>query len=122
MPLTTLSKGYEKPTNPTYGDLFWPALERNIQRMNDHTHDGFDGAQIAANLQTVDSADWGADLGGGSYRQLLTMPGALVFNDTRIEVRRDDGQVVYATIERVSFNTFYLYTNDNTQSYVVSYV
>ena len=120
--ITALSFGYELPDNTATGDQFFPALERNISRMNAHTHDGSDGAQIAANLQELSAEDWSADLGGGSYRQEVTMPGALEFDNTRIEVRTSAGEVVYPTIVKTASNKFYLYTNDNTAEYVVSYV
>ena len=40
MAISNLSKGYLKPGNPTTGDLWFPAMETNIQLMNDHVHDG----------------------------------------------------------------------------------
>lgn len=122
MSISTLSKGYKKPSNPTTGDLFFPALEDDIQLMNDHTHNGSDGALIANTQQTVSSAAWGSDLGGGSYRQLLTVPTGFAYDSARMQVRRSTGEIVYPTIERVSSSTFYLYTNDNSKSYVINYV
>jgi hypothetical protein len=120
--LEILSHGYEKPENSTTGAQWFPAMERNIQRMNDHTHDGLDGAQIGANLQNVLAANWGADLGGTSFRQEVIMPNPLEFDTSRIEVRRSTGEMVYPTIVKTAANKFYLYTNDNTAEYVVSYV
>lgn len=122
MPIQTLSHGYEKPTNPTTGDVFWEALERNIQRMNDHDHDGVSAPQIAATVEEVLAANWGADLGNGSYRQLITLPDPMEFDSTRIEVRRSTGEIAYPDIVRVSASTFYIYTNDNSVSYDVSYI
>ena len=116
MPISTLSKGYKKPTNPTTGDAWFPAMEDNIQRMNDHTHNGTDGALIAVTTQDILSANWGADLGGGLYRQLMTMPAGFQFDQTRIEIRSSGGEVIYAKIERVSATTYYVYTNDATIS------
>jgi hypothetical protein len=124
--IETLSNGYEKPTNPTTGAQHFPAMERNVQRMNDHAHDPTGesptGEQLAAITQAVDSDDWGADLGGGSYRQELTMPAPLEFDTTRIEVRRSTGEIVYPKIVKTAADKFYLYTNDNTASYTISYV
>ena len=122
MPVSTLSKGYKLPTSPTYGDEFFPALETDITLMNNHTHDGSDGARIAATTQTVSSGSWGSDLGGGTYRQLITLTSSLQYDSVRIEVRRSTGEMVYQTIERVSASTMYIYTNDNTLSYTISYV
>lgn len=119
---TELSHGYEKPATPDTGDTFWPMLERNIQRMNDHTHDGLDGAQLAATVEDVLAANWGADLGNGSYKQTLTLPEPMEFDTSRIEVRRSTGEMAYPDMVKVSATTFDLYTNDNTVSYKVSYL
>lgn len=120
--MQTLSHGYEKPANPDTGEAFWQALERNIQRMNDHTHDGQDGEQIAATVDDVLAANWGTDLGNGTYRQLITLPDPMEFDSTRIEVRRSTGEVAYPDMVKVSDTTFYIYTNDNSVSYKVSYL
>lgn len=122
MPLSTLSYGFIKPSDPTYGDQFFPAMETNIQKMNDHTHDGSNSAPIAATTQTVSSASWGSDLGGGTYRQLITTPSGYSFDSNRIEVRRSTGEMSYPTIVRVSATTFYIYTNDNSVTYSIQYI
>ena len=116
-----LSKGYEKPINPDTGDVWFPAMERNIQRMNDHTHNGTDGAFIAVTIQDILAANWGADLGGGTYRQLITLPSGIQFDSTRLEFRLSTGQVVYPTVERVSGTTYHVFTNDNALSYKAIY-
>lgn len=122
MPITTLSKGYKKPSAPAYGDTVFPAMEENIQLMNDHTHNGTNGALIANTAQSVSSADWGSDLGGGTYRQLLTVPTGFAYDTARMQVRRSTGEAVFPTIERASSTTFYLYTNNNSISYTINYV
>lgn len=122
MPITVLSQGYQKPSDPTAGDLWFAAMEENIQLMNDHTHAGDDGAFIAKSTSSVVAGSWGADLGGGLYRQLITLPDSRTFDTTKLEVRRSTGEVVYAQIERVSATTFYIYTNDNSLDYTIYYV
>lgn len=121
MPLSTLSKGYKKPSNPTSGDLFFPAMEDNIQLMNDHVHNGVTGAITPSATGTALSTDWGSDLGGGSYRQVITMPTGFSFDTTNIQVRRSTGEMVYPTIEKISSTTFYLYTNNNGIAYNILY-
>lgn len=120
--ITILTFGYELPNNTCTGDVWFPAMERNIQRMNDHTHDGEDSSRIAATVQDVLAANWGADIGGGMYRQTVQMPVGFTFENSRIEVRRSTGEVVYPSIVKVTETTFYLYTNNNTVSYKVSYL
>jgi len=121
-PINTLSYGYEKPVNPTTGDVFWLALERNIQRMNDHSHNGTDGPRIAATTEAVSAASWGSDLGNGKWRQTITLPTGFTFDNARIEVRRSTGEMVYPTIEKIDSTSFYLYTNDDSLAYVISYL
>lgn len=119
--MQTLSYGYKKPQNPDTGDIWFPAMESNMQQLNDHAHNGVDSAFLAVSSQSVLAAAWGSDLGGGRYRQLLTVPTGMTYAGCQIEVRRSTGEVCYPTIERVSSTQFYLYTNDNTLAYTVLY-
>lgn len=119
MPITTLSKGYKKPSSPSYGDAFYPALEDNIQLMNDHNHDGSTGTIITKTSLSVSSGSWGSDLGGGTYRQLLTAPTGYTVDGSTMTVKRTTGEVVYPTLEKVSSTTFYMYTNNNSISYTI---
>jgi len=48
----------KKPQNADTGDVWFPALELDIQKVNDHTHDGSDGAQLAVISQNILSAAW----------------------------------------------------------------
>jgi hypothetical protein len=121
VPLATLSYGYKKPSNPTYGDLFFPAMEANIQQLNDHTHNGVNSARIAATTQTILAASWVADGAYGTYYQDVTVPAGISYDTIRIEVRRS-GAIIYPTITRTSSTVFRIYTNDNTVDNVISYV
>src|SRR5690348_11336708 len=120
MPIQTLSKGYEKPVNPTSGDDHFAAQERNIQRMNDHVHDGTAGAYNTPGTQSIDSGSW-VDQGNGTYRQLVALPGSRQFDSTAMEFRLSTGERVHPTIEKVSATSYYIYTNDNTKSYTALY-
>lgn len=122
MPIEVLSYGYEKPSDPTFGDVFWPALERNIQQLNDHNHNGTNSAPIASVTASISSGSWGADIGGGTYRQEITLPAGRTYDTTRLFFKRSTGEMTYPTVERASATSFYIYTNDNSVSYVVSYV
>lgn len=123
MPITTLSYGYKKPSAPTAGDLWFPAMETNIQLMNDHTHNGTNAPFLAKDSQEASSGSWGSDLGGGTYRQLITMTNSRVYDSSNIEVRvTSTKNIVYPTIEKVSSNTFYIYTNDNSVGFTIYYV
>jgi hypothetical protein len=119
---TTLSNGYIKPANPDQGDVFFPAMETNIQLMNDHTHDGSNGNPVASTQQNISAGSWVASaIGGGSYRQLVTLPAGFSYNTVDIWFRLSTGEFVYPTIEKDSATTYYIYTNDNSLAYVASY-
>lgn len=118
--MQTLSYGYKKPANPDTGDLVFPALEADIQQLNDHNHDGANSAPLATTQQSVLAASWSATA-NGTYRQLLTVPTGLSYDTCNIWVKRSTGEVAYPTLERVSSTTFYIYTNDNSLAYTVNY-
>ena len=40
--MIVLSNGYKLPETGDFGDVWFPALEDNIQRINTHNHDGTD--------------------------------------------------------------------------------
>ncbi len=120
--MITLSHGYKKPANPDTGDEFFPAMEENIQLLNDHTHDGTDGALIALVTVNILAGNWvAAPIGGGTYRQLVTLPSNRLYDSTDIFMRLSTGEVVYPKIEKNAANSYYVYTNDNSKTYVAFY-
>lgn len=120
--MQTLSHGYKKPANPDTGDVWMPAMETNIQLVNDHTHNGIDAAQLAVIVQSILSAAWvAAPIGGGHYRQLVTMTSPLQYDSTTMEFRLSSGELIFPSVERVSANTYYVYTLDNSLTYSVLY-
>ncbi len=120
--MQTLSHGYLKPGNPDTGDEFFPAMEDNIQLMNDHTHNGTDGALIASTAQSILAVNWvAAAIGGGLYRQLVTVPTGYSYDTADIWFKLSTGEVVYPSIERASGTTYYIYTNDNSLQYTARY-
>lgn len=46
--MLVLSKGYKLPQAGDFGTDWFPALEFDIQRLNDHTHDGLNSQQISS--------------------------------------------------------------------------
>lgn len=120
--MQTLSHGYEKPQNPDTGDLFFPALERNIQRDNDHTHNGLDSALLASLTQSISSGLWvAAPIGGGVYRQAVTVPTGVNYDVCQIWFKLSTGEYVLPSVERISTTQYYVYTNDNTLTYTAYY-
>jgi hypothetical protein len=123
--MQTLSKGYKLPETGDKGTLFFPALEFNIQRLNDHTHDGTDSAQLSASAisaitDTISFAGWSL-VSGGTYKQTVTMPVGLDFDDYVPTFRNLLGHILYLSVEKVTASTYDVYINDPTQSLVVTY-
>lgn len=119
--MQTLSNGYKKPETGDKGSVFFPALEDNIQRVNDHTHNGTDSEKLNANSvdavnQSILNASW-VTAGGGLYKQTVTLPGTLQFDTTtmmfRINSGSDAGHVVYPDVKKITANTYDIWINDN---------
>lgn len=124
--MITLSFGFKKPEINDKGDVVFPALEDNIQQLNDHTHNGTDSAKLtAASIDplttALSNANWVAAT-NDLFRQLVTLPASLSFDLVVIQCRLSDGSIFYPTLERVSPSQFYVYINDNTQNVTVQYV
>jgi hypothetical protein len=91
--------------------------------MNDHNHDGSDTGFVGKDSQTASSGSWGSDLGGGTYRQLITLTNSRQYDSTIMQVRHGSSKnIIFPTIEKVSATTFYIYTNDNSVSFTIYYV
>jgi hypothetical protein len=123
----TLSYGFEKPQDGDPGSTFWDSLELDIQMLNDHTHDGANSAKLSsssviATKQNISSGSWAAF--GTGYRQLVTMPGALQYDDYLIifKLNASPYQQMLLTTEKVSSNTYYVYCNDNTVNITAYYL
>lgn len=123
--MQTLSYGYQKPQTGDLGPVLFPAMENNIQRLNDHNHDGSNSAQltrtaVASSTQTLSSASWSAT-SNGNYRQSVTMPAGFDFDTISMQFRLSTGQQIHPTIERISDTSFYVYINDNSVDVIVLY-
>jgi len=125
MPITTLSTGLglDKPSDPTYGDVFFPAMESNIQKINDHTHNGTLGNINPTSTVSVSSGAWGSDLGGGTYKQTKTIPSEYTTTNCIMQVRRTStASIVYPTIVILTSSTIDIYTNDNSAAYTIHFL
>lgn len=74
--MLTLTFGYKKPQTGDRGSVFWPALEDDIQQLNDHTHNGVNSANITsaavtAVTQTFASGAW-TTVGDGTFTLSVT--------------------------------------------------
>ena len=116
-----LSYGYKKPEDNDTGAAFWDALAENIQKLNDHTHNGTNSALIPVQTQSISAGSWVATGTVGQYRQLVTLPGSLTYDNIAIEMRLSTGERVYPNVEKVSSTTYYVYTNDNSVAFTAVY-
>jgi hypothetical protein len=120
--MQTLSNGYLKPSNTDTGDIFFPAMEFNIQRLNDHTHDGSNSSHLATTSQNILAASWAAaPIGGGLYVQTVTIPTGFSYDSVEVWFRLSTGEFVYPSIEKVDATHYKIYTNDNSLAYVAYY-
>lgn len=116
---TTLTYGFVKPVTGDLGSSFFPALEGDIQKLNDHTHDGSNTARIPASsvtcvVQSLTAQVWSSTGTNGLYRTLVTVPAAFTdASSVQISVRDSLGEPMYLKVEFVTTTTFYIYTNDS---------
>ncbi len=122
-----LSKGYILPQTGDKGSVWFPALEDDIEQLNSHNHDGVNseqipGSSIASGTADILPADWVAF--GTGYRFLVTLPSGFTVDGSHKEFRLvgapADGGLIFPTIEKVSANTMYVYSNDATITVKVS--
>lgn len=126
--MITLSFGYKKPEAGDRGAPLFLALETNIQRLNDHTHDGINSSPLPAQsvlgvLQSLPSTNWVTYVGAppGFYRQLVTVAPGFLYDNVQIGIRLSSGDSIYPTVEKISNSQYYIYTNDNTLNLVAIY-
>lgn len=127
----TLSYGFQRPETGDKGSVFWPMLEGNVTKLNDHTHNGTNSAALTAassvaTVQSVVAAGWGS-LADGLYRQTVTLPAALTgvggtYAKYAIEIRNAaNGRRLFLQTEKVTDTTFYVWCNDDTIDLTVLY-
>lgn len=121
---TTLSYGFINPQNGDKGSTWFPAMNSNIVQLNNHNHDGVTSAPITASYitkgtVTVSSGSWVSD-GTGRFRQDVTVPSGFNMDDYTIQVRlQSNGYIIHPSFEKLTTNTFRIYSLDNTLTYLV---
>lgn len=132
--MLTLTYGYFKPQTNDKGSVWFPALEDNFQRLNDHTHDGTNSALLPSSSinktgfsSTIAAVDWSGS--AGVYTKLVTVPsgisGAATYNDITyydIVVKNSSGDLIYPTITRNSASTFTVSVNDSSLALTIYYL
>ena len=121
-----LSNGFKLPEENDKGSVFFPALEDNIQQLNDHTHNGANSNKLALTAivtqsQTVTAAGW-ASVATDKYRQQVSMPLNLSYDDVTITFRDSTtGAVLHLSHAKVSSTSFEVFTYDPTLELKVIY-
>jgi hypothetical protein len=126
--MQTLSYGYKLPESGDTGAPLFTALEDNIERLNDHTHNGTDSAPLTATSivgvpATIPFGSW-VTYGGpvGFYRQQVTLPAGFNYNTVQMSFRlASTGDYVFPRVDKISNTQYYVYTIDSTESYTVVY-
>jgi len=119
-----LAFGIPQPTTGDRGSVFFPALEEVIQRFAAHDHDGNNTELISAAFSqagTVQApiASW-ALVTTGIYTQTVIVPTDFTYDNSMIQVRRDDTkELVYPKVERISNTQIRLTAATNTLDYRV---
>lgn len=114
--MQVLSYGYKLPETGDFGDVWFPAMEDNITRLNGHKHDGVDSARLSSNdliveVVEVDSGDF-ADQGDGYYRATVATPTGNAVEDYTVTVRHPTTyEQIYLKTAAASLTTLYVYTN-----------
>lgn len=124
--MQTLTYGFKLPETGDSGDALWTALEDNIERVDGHSHNGTDSAQLTAqsviaSTQTITSAGWVASGATGHYRQAVTLPAGFDLDLVQIGFRTTAGAVIFPTVEKISDTQFYVYCSDNTLTMIALY-
>lgn len=116
----TLSNGYLQPDNTDTGDVVFPAMNQNIQQLNDHNHDGLNSNLVNHKTQNILSGGWGA-IGGGMYSQNVVMPAGFLYDERIILLRLSTGEPIYPMIARINATTYSVEVNDNTINLIAYY-
>ncbi len=122
--VSTLSNGYKLPATGDKGDVFYPALEDNITRLNAHNHDGNNSELIVTSAFTkgttaVTNTGWSA--AGDTFRKSVAMPTNYTFEKGQLEFRLNGGtlatEIVNPRIEKIDSSNFYLYSPVSNQAF-----
>lgn len=123
--MIVLSKGWKLPETGDFGDVWFPALEDNIQQENSHNHDGVNSElisslSISSTSATIASGDF-TDQGNGYFRATVTTPGGTLLTNTTPNFKDPTTlDAIYLKIELITPTSFYVYTNF-VQNFLVYY-
>lgn len=116
--MLTLSYGYKKPENGDTGDAIFPAMAENIQRLNDHTHNGINSSLIPPVNYNVPAGSW-TIVALGIYSQVVNL-GSGLWNQKVWQLIDDtDGSVYSLDCTCADNQNVTIFTNDNSKSFIL---
>jgi hypothetical protein len=123
--MQTLSYGYKKPETNDKGPIVFPALQDDIQQLNDHNHNGSNSTQltgqsIVVQTQALLSTDWVA-LGSGNYSQTFTLLPGYAYDTVVLNFRDPDGTYIQPSLVKVSNTQATVFTNNPSLGMTVLY-
>jgi hypothetical protein len=124
---TTLTYGFKLPQNGDKGSTWFPDIAFDIQRLNDHTHDGLNSAPInSANVgvftQELDVNDWIGDA-QYTYSMTVTIPNGKLYDNSIIVFRNTvTKSQLFLGVTKLDPGTYNVYSNDNTLNITAYYV
>jgi hypothetical protein len=122
--MITLSFGFKKPEPNDKGPVVFPAIENNIQQLNDHDHNGTNSKKltvtgIAALSQNISAAGW-VSLGGGNYHQIFSFLPGFTYETTSLKFRdASTEEYIFLGLKKVSSISADVYTNNPVDIIVV---
>ena len=111
-----LSNGYQLPETGDFGSTWFPAIENNIQRINDHNHDGTNSPSLSAasvngEVVLVPSGDFSL-VNPGEYRALVSLPSGMDIDTANMQIRDvTTKEPIYLRVEKFSITQVYVFTN-----------
>lgn len=119
--MIVLTYGFQQPQNGDPGSVWFPALNVDIQKLNDHDHDGINSApinatSISAGTVSILAANWVLDI-AGRYKQTVSTPAGYNIDSFNPLFRITGGDIIYPSVHRLNATSFVVYTLDNTLSY-----
>ena len=114
--MIVLSKGWKLPETGDFGNVWFPALEDNINQMNSHDHDGVNsekisGGNVKATSVTVTSGSFSL-VSAGVYRATVTVPNAGLVDESKAVVKDPTSKnIMLLNQEKLNSTQFYIYIN-----------
>lgn len=131
--MQVLSFGYKQPETGDRGSVWFPALNFDVQRLNDHNHDGTNSTKLTGAAitgltgPTILAAGWVAVAGqAGTYSQDVNMPAGTLYDDYvptfRIFGGGSAGKLLALTVNKLAGAQYRIFINDNTLDLSVLYL